>query len=266
MQTWHYWVLAALLLPLLTGGAVVYWYGPAVQSRVNRARDKVDSTYAGLAVSPSFWRRQILRRVLWPWTRLEGLTMSLEKPEWRAGAQAAGFGYGIVFGLALVASLLYATVVVAIFLLMVAASFWILGTLLGGDKSSGVTSPGSSVRVSRERSDWLGNRVTEHVDDSGRVVSHSRERKDMFGNTYTEHTDAAGNTVGTSRSRTDMFGDEYVEHRDSDNNVQGSSRRRKDIFGDEYVENRDKHARKTSESRESKDIFGDRKVKHRPTD
>ena len=267
MQTWHYWTLAALLLPLLAGGAVVYWYSPATQSGVDRARGRVDGTYAGLAESSRFWRRHILRWVLWPWTRLEGLTLSLEKPAWRAGALTAGYGYGLVFGLALVAALVYATVVVAIFLVMVAAAFWVLGAIFGGDNSSGrVTSQVGSARVSRERTDWLGDRYIEHVDANGQVVTRSRERRDVFGDTYTEHRDAAGNTVGTSRNRTDLFGDDYVEHQDPDNNVQGSSRRRKDFFGNDYVENRDENSRKTGESRASKDMFGDRQVKHRPTD
>ena len=267
MQTWHYWTLAALLLPLLAGGAVVYWYSPAAQSGVDRARVRVDGTYAGLAESSSFWQRQILRWVLWPWTRLEGLTLSLEKPAWQAGALTAGYGYGLVVGLALIAALVYATVVVAILLLMVAAALWVLGAIFGGDNSSGgVTSQVNSARISRERTDWQGDRFVEHVDANGQVVTRSQERKDMFGDTYIEHRDTAGNTVGTSRSRTDMLGDDYLEHRDADNDVQGSSRGRKDIFGDEYVENRDENSRKAGESRASKDMLGDRQVKHRPAD
>lgn len=65
-----------------------------------------------------------------------------------------------------------------------------------------------------EREDWLGNRYTEHYDDSGNKIGESRELSDRLGNKYTEHRDTSGTKTGESHERTDWLGGTYTEHTD----------------------------------------------------
>jgi len=63
-----------------------------------------------------------------------------------------------------------------------------------------------------DKTDWLGNPYTEHVDAEGKKIGESREATDSFNNPYTEHVDAESKKIGESREAADFFNNPYTEH------------------------------------------------------
>jgi hypothetical protein len=115
---------------------------------------------------------------------------------------------------------------------------------------------------SEEKTDFLGNKYTEHYDDDGQKVGESREREDFLGNKYSEHTDIHGQKTGESREGEDFLGNKYSEHRDIHGQRTGESHEGEDFLGNKYSEHRDIHGQKTGESREREDFLGNKYSEH----
>lgn len=262
MQTWHYWALTVVLLPAVIGGGIAFWNSASPQAGVGKVTSWVEKFHERQATSPSFWRRHVLRWLIWPWAQLQRWTLPLGNPAWQTGAMAAGYSYGVVLALVVAAALLYATLMVVVFLAGIAFSLWLLAKMLGGDESGSRT----QVHTSRERTDWMGDKYIETTDEDGTVVSRSTKETGLFGDAYVQHRDAAGAKVGTSQERTGFFGDAYDEHREQDGGLTGTSREKSGFFGDQYDEHRDADGHKTGETRVERDLLGNRVARHRSSD
>ncbi|WP_439577375.1 peptidoglycan-binding domain-containing protein [Elioraea sp.] len=65
---------------------------------------------------------------------------------------------------------------------------------------------------SEEKEDWLGNKYTQHYDDSGNKTGWSEHKEDWLGNEYTQHHDSDSNKTGWSEQKEDWLGNEYTQH------------------------------------------------------
>jgi hypothetical protein len=99
---------------------------------------------------------------------------------------------------------------------------------------------------SEERTDWLGNKYTQHYDKDGNKAGYSDERTDWLGNKYTQHHDKEGSKAGYSDERTDWLGNEYTQHHDKEGSKAGYSDERTDWLGNKYTQHYDTNPRNYS--------------------
>jgi hypothetical protein len=115
---------------------------------------------------------------------------------------------------------------------------------------------------SEERTDWFGDKYTQHYDKDGNKVGRSEERSDWFGDKYTQHYNKDGNKVGRSEERNDMLGDDYVQHYDEDGDKAGRSSDKTDWFGDHFEQHYNQSGEKVGHSDRRTDWFGDAYTQH----
>ena len=68
---------------------------------------------------------------------------------------------------------------------------------------------GEKTGVTREKTDWLGNKYRETQAPDGSVKSKSREKTDWLGNRYTESRGGSSDTKHTTRTETSWWGKKY---------------------------------------------------------
>jgi len=114
---------------------------------------------------------------------------------------------------------------------------------------------------SEEKTDFWGDKYTDHYDQDGNKTGWSEEKTDFFGDKYTQHHDESGKG-GWSEERTDFFGDNYTQHHDASGKEAGWSEHRTDVFGDSYTRHHDVSGGKEDWSEPRTDFFGDRYTQH----
>lgn len=102
---------------------------------------------------------------------------------------------------------------------------------------------------SREKTDWAGNKYTEHYDSDGRIIGESREKTDWAGNKYTEHRDIDGGKLGESREKEYWTGTNYNEYINNEGRKVAESTNKTNFTGSEFTEYRDTDGHKIGESR-----------------
>lgn len=256
--------LAMLALPAIVGVFLATTKPPEVIAWVNGASAWWERRYLAAKANDGLLVGGLWRWSIWGFHKLHGWTANIAEVETRAGVRTALFFYVGGFSLLLIASAIYAVVILA----MMVIGFWILMKVLeagnGGSENRSHASPSPSRGGrSRQRKDWLGDDYTEHLDDSGARTGTSRTRKDWLGDTYVERRSVDGESEETSRERKDWLGDAYTEHRNADGEGSGRSRNRRDWLGDDYVEHRDAEGVETARSRERRNWLGDRYTEHK---
>lgn len=204
--------------------------------------------------------------LIWGVHKLHQGTESIADEANRAGTRFALFFCVVSVSLIVIASLIYLAIVIA----MIVMGFWVLSKMFGDGDEPTEEEPERRRTVaktardgrSRQRTDWLGNKYTEHLDEDGRRAGRSEMKKDWLGNAYVETRNADGDIVETSRDRTDWLGGEYVEHRDADGDKSGESRDKQDWLGEDYVEHRDAEGVERGRSRERSDWLGNDYTEH----
>ena len=115
---------------------------------------------------------------------------------------------------------------------------------------------------SEERTNFWGEKYTQHHDEHGHKTGWSEERTDFWGDKYTQHHDESGSKTGWSDTRTDFFGDNYEQHHDHSGSKTGWSEERTDFFGDNYAQHHDQSGSKAGWSEARTDVWGDAYEQH----
>lgn len=123
---------------------------------------------------------------------------------------------------------------------------------------------------SEEKTDWLGNKYTQHYDADGNKCGWSEEKVDIWsgGEKYTQHHDEDNNKSGWSEEKEDIWsgGDKYTQHHDESNNKSGWSEEKTSLLGSEYTQHHDQDNDKHGWSEEKTSLFGNKYTQHYDTD
>lgn len=115
---------------------------------------------------------------------------------------------------------------------------------------------------SEEKTDFFGNKYTQHYDSDGNKSGWSEEKTDFFGDKYTQRYDQDYNKTGWSEEKADFSGDKYTQHHNEDYNKTGWSEEKTDFFGDGYTQHYDQDYNKTGWSEGKTSFFGDKYTQH----
>lgn len=214
--------LIIFLLPMLAAIYFVAIASPKAISYVDRANDWLLSVYNSLALSKDFWRRWIVRPLIWPLYQIGKWTQSISPPSYRAGTRVVAQGYAAYAVVFVVALATYVAVMLVITMAVIAAIIYYALSLWADSSSSSQTSPVS-------KSDEIEEESRPPAKGLFGMDGESRRRQGIFGE-YTEHRDASGVKIGESREREGVFG-KYTEHRDQKGDKVGESRERPGVFG-----------------------------------
>lgn len=111
-------------------------------------------------------------------------------------------------------------------------------------------------KKSEKKTDWLGNKYTQHYDKNGNKSGKSESKKDWLGNNYTQHTDKKGNNSGRSERKKDWLGNDYSQKYDRNGNKSGKSEAKKDWLGNNYTQHTNKSGNNTNKTVTKKDWLG----------
>src|SRR3972149_4938829 len=89
-----------------------------------------------------------------------------------------------------------------------------------------------------EKTDWLGNKYTQHYDADGNKCGWSEEKVGIWsgGDKYTQHHDEGNNKSGWSEEKEDILGNKYTQNHDEGNNKSGWSEEKTGLLGSEYTQ------------------------------
>jgi len=254
-------------IPALVGTYVCFAKPIEFAGWINNASAGVHHHYQAVSSKDSIFAN-IWAAVIWAPHKIHGWTDSIEDEATRAGVRFGSFFFAVGMSLIVIASLLYVALVIAVLIV----GIWFLSRFFAdGTRPERYDDeppmPASARRGrSRERTDWLGNPYTEHLDEDGSRRGKSVVKKDWLGNSYVETTNVDGETVETSRARKDWLGNDYVEHRNSSDEIVGESREREDWLGNPYTEHRDSQREERGRSRSRTDWLGKDYTEHEPKD
>jgi len=121
---------------------------------------------------------------------------------------------------------------------------------------------------SEEKTDWLGNKYTQHYDADGNKCGWSEEKVDIWsgGDKYTQHHDEGNNKSGWSEEKEDILGNKYTQNHDEGNNKSGWSEEKTGLLGSEYTQHHDQDDNKHGWSEEKTSLFGNKYTQHYDTD
>lgn len=115
---------------------------------------------------------------------------------------------------------------------------------------------------SEEKTDWLGNKYTEHTNTDGTSAGTSREETDWLGNKYIQHTSSTGEDAGSTTHETDWLGRPYEQHRDGKGNETGYTTHESG-FIQNYQSHKNEKGEEVGESTREKDWLGNSYFQHR---
>ena len=119
---------------------------------------------------------------------------------------------------------------------------------------------------SEEKTDWLGNRYTQHYDADGNKCGWSEEKMDLWGNNYTQHRDEDNNKSGWSEEKEGILGNKYTQNHDEEGSKSGWSEEKTSLLGSEYTQHHDHDDNKHGWSEEKTSLFGNKYTQHYDTD
>lgn len=115
---------------------------------------------------------------------------------------------------------------------------------------------------SEERTDFFGNKYTQHYDEHGNKAGRSEERTGFLGGKYVQHYDQSGAKAGRSEDRAGFLGNTYTQHYDQSGGKTGRSEIRSRLLGDTYTQHHDQAGSKTGWSERKSGFFGKRFTQH----
>lgn len=247
-------VLPLLVAPLIVGAAIATLRLPAVSGRVNSIdnwlRSGSDRAAARQGKVARFFQRPFFALCLsiWRWTA------TLPDPHLQAGVRLTALIFLCAVAVMLLVTAAYIVIAIVVALAILALCLWLLSVWAGSGSS------GTTTRVTRYATDWLGRPKQEHFDGSGHKVGETKASSDWLGRPKTVHTDADGNVVGESKPDTDWLGHPKTVHMDAKGNVTGESRPDTDLLGQPKTVHADAEGNVTGESREETDLLGRRQT------
>lgn len=248
-------VIAGIVIALARPEPVIGWMEKALNSCAER-RDRA----AAKDTKTARWFFRPLYAALY----LAGAgTRFIRDPFLRCGVTLAIQLYLICFALFVA----YIAIVVIVALAFLLFALWIWSKFTG-DNEGPVSSRErrASFRPARSepRTDFLGNKYVQHLDENGRKIARTETKHDFLGNAYQETVSQDGERLGRSEAREGIFGDKYTQHFDAEGKKAGRSEQREGFLGNEYVQDYDEEGRKAGRSEVKEDFLGSKYVKHTP--
>lgn len=120
---------------------------------------------------------------------------------------------------------------------------------------------------SEEKTDWLGNKYTQHYDADGNKCGWSEEKVDIWsgGDKYTQHHDEDNNKSGWSEDKEGILGSKYTQNHDEEGSKSGWSEEKTSLLGSEYTQHHDQDDNKHGWSEEKTRLFGNKYTQHYDT-
>ena len=139
-------LLLVLLSPILVGAIAAFGRSEALVGYAEGASDWFASKDLTLAHNHAFWRKYILRWVLWPFKKLGDLTAGIGDRFWKSGARILAYGCFALLLLFVAAALTYLAILIAVTVFVVAVIFKML--VDNSDSDSNTAATATSARVS----------------------------------------------------------------------------------------------------------------------
>lgn len=109
---------------------------------------------------------------------------------------------------------------------------------------------------SEEKTDFWGNKYTQHYDDDGNESGRTTNETDFWGNNYEKHVDNNGNETGRTTNETDFWGNNYEKHVDNEGNEIGRTTEETDFWGNNYEKHVDNEGDEIGRTTGETDFWG----------
>jgi|GEM_PF-2514438 len=111
---------------------------------------------------------------------------------------------------------------------------------------------------SEMKTDWMGNKFTQHYGDNGNEIGRSEEKEDWTGDKFIQHYDEKGNETGRSEYKEDWLGDKYTQHYDEKGEETGHSEGEEGWLGDKYTQHYDSDGNERARTESKEDWLGNK--------